>query len=41
MVASQVFGEPVPRELLAGRATVLEALQAGSPGSLPYWMTSA
>jgi tetratricopeptide (TPR) repeat protein len=34
MVVSQVFGEPVPGEPLAGHATVLEALQAGIAGQL-------
>ncbi len=34
MVVSQVFGEPVPGDLLAGRATMLEALQVGVAGQL-------
>jgi hypothetical protein len=34
MVVSQVFGKPVPGELLVGYGTVLEALQAGVAGQL-------
>jgi hypothetical protein len=34
LVVSEVFGEPVPGEPLAGQATMLQALQAGIAGQL-------